>query len=153
MPEWVGNIAAGLFVAVVTSVVTVRLSIKRFRSERWWERKVEAYTDLLAALSDSKRYANLQARVRLTQSESNQAADRLEEQHRDAYDRLRRATTVGSFILSKDVAQRLEDLDSRLAGLEYDSGPTWEYFEMSAELYSNAISDIRAAAKSDLEVR
>ena len=61
MPEWVGNIAAGLFVAVVTSVVTVRLSIKRFRSERWWERKVEAYTDLLSSLSDSKRYANLQA--------------------------------------------------------------------------------------------
>ncbi len=59
---------------------------------------------------------------------------------------------MGSFVLSKGVAKHLEELDNSLTGLEYEAGPPWEYFEMSADLYTAAIPTIRDAAKVDLDV-
>ena len=45
-----GELLVGLVVAVVASLVTVRLSLKRFYAERWWDRKADAYTRVIAAL-------------------------------------------------------------------------------------------------------
>ena len=36
--------------AVVTAVLTVRLSFRRFQAERWWDRKADAYANIIGAL-------------------------------------------------------------------------------------------------------
>jgi hypothetical protein len=41
---------------VVTAVVTVRLSLRSFYSEKWWERKAETYTAVMDSLHHMKRY-------------------------------------------------------------------------------------------------
>ena len=38
-------------VAIVTAWVTVWLALRRFRSERWWERKVDSYTSLFVLIT------------------------------------------------------------------------------------------------------
>ena len=44
-----------VFTAVVTSITTVWLSLRRFYSEKWWERKVAAYTAIIKSLHHMKR--------------------------------------------------------------------------------------------------
>lgn len=61
MPEWISEVSKivipGLFVAIITSIVTVRLSIQRFYEEKWWEKKHEIYTRLFESLHHLKKYA------------------------------------------------------------------------------------------------
>jgi len=58
MPDLITNLGTGLFVAIVTPVITVRLSLKSFVSQRWWERKAEAYSQIMEQLSYSEHYDN-----------------------------------------------------------------------------------------------
>jgi len=51
------TIIPGLVVAIVTSLITVRLSIRRFYEEKWWEKKYDAYTGILQSLHHFKKYA------------------------------------------------------------------------------------------------
>jgi hypothetical protein len=44
-----------LFVAVVTANITVRLSLKQFYEQKWWERKMEAYSAIIDSLHHMKR--------------------------------------------------------------------------------------------------
>jgi hypothetical protein len=38
--------------AVITGFVTIRLMPRQFYRQRWWERKAQAYIDIVAAISD-----------------------------------------------------------------------------------------------------
>ncbi len=58
MPDLITNLGTGLFVAIVTPVITARLSLKSFVSQRWWERKAEAYSQIMEQLSYSEHYDN-----------------------------------------------------------------------------------------------
>jgi len=46
----------GLLIAVVTAIVTIHLSIKRFHSERWWERKADSYSRIVESLHQMKAW-------------------------------------------------------------------------------------------------
>ena len=45
-------IIPGLIISIVTAVLTVRLSVKQFTSQRWWEKKAEAYSKIIENLSN-----------------------------------------------------------------------------------------------------
>ena len=47
--EFWGDIVSGGAIAIVTAFLTVRLSLKQFRSERLWERKIEAYERIIVS--------------------------------------------------------------------------------------------------------
>ena len=61
MPDWIIEIIKivipGVLIAALTSYITVRLSIRRFHQEKWWEKKVEMYSRLLVTLHLMKDYA------------------------------------------------------------------------------------------------
>jgi hypothetical protein len=40
------TIFTGILIAAATSWITVQLSLKRFREEKWWERKADAYSNI-----------------------------------------------------------------------------------------------------------
>ena len=40
-----------LIVSILTAYVTVRLSMRQFYSQRWWEKKAEAYSQIIEHLS------------------------------------------------------------------------------------------------------
>jgi hypothetical protein len=49
------NLVVSLLIAIVSAVVTVQLAFRRFRSERWWEKRANSYAELMEALHDFKR--------------------------------------------------------------------------------------------------
>ena len=44
------NLGAGIPIALLSAWVTVKFAIRRFRSEKWFERRLEAYTKVIEAL-------------------------------------------------------------------------------------------------------
>ena len=47
IPNWLSSLLLSIFIALATSIITIRLSIHRFRSEQWWTRKAKTYEELL----------------------------------------------------------------------------------------------------------
>jgi hypothetical protein len=56
MQPWLINLLTGLVSAILVAVTTVFLALRRFRQERWWEKKHAMYADLLETLHGLKRY-------------------------------------------------------------------------------------------------
>ncbi len=59
MPEQIiSALIPGFVISVLTAYLTVRLSLWRFRSEKWWERKTGAYSDIMEALHKVQYHAS-----------------------------------------------------------------------------------------------
>ena len=58
MTEIILKLLTGVGIAAVSSWITVRLSIKQFRNQRWWEKKVETYQRVIEAFHNSKKYSS-----------------------------------------------------------------------------------------------
>lgn len=53
---FLSQIAIGGITAVIAALITVHFALKRFISEKLWEKRAEAYGAILEALHDMKRY-------------------------------------------------------------------------------------------------
>ncbi|GAG81179.1 unnamed protein product, partial [marine sediment metagenome] len=63
MTEFIQRIIISLITAISILIVackTVKWSLKQFYSEKWWERKERAYTEIIDALYDLLQYCEIQ---------------------------------------------------------------------------------------------
>ncbi|PAP78020.1 hypothetical protein BSZ37_17020 [Rubrivirga marina] len=147
---------SGLAVAMVTSLVTVRLSIQRFYTERWWERKADYYTDLVEAMEHVRRWLamNLEC-ARERGATLTRAYPGVTYPERDAFfgglDRLKRAASTGDFLMSPDalaqVAGLVDVLDRPVEGT--DVAGAYALWNQSAEI---ALREFKALALLDLNI-
>lgn len=146
------SLIPALFIAVVTSFLTVRLSLRRFHAERWWERKAEAYSRIIEALHHIADYCDAQVdeRMRATQM-TEERSNELLTNYRAAYSDLHKATGIGAYIISDDVAEILLQLESR-PKLQWQDTDIGELFETELKAYKEALTQIRRLAKKDLRV-
>lgn len=52
------NIATALFLAISTSFLTVYFSLKRYRSEKWWDKKAQCYCEIVDAINNIIRHCD-----------------------------------------------------------------------------------------------
>ena len=55
--EIVLTIISGVAIAGLSSWITVQLSQRQFRTEKWWEMKATAYSNLLGTIHDAKAFS------------------------------------------------------------------------------------------------
>ena len=156
MPDWatpiLNSLIPALLIAVITSVLTVRLSLKRFHAERWWERKAEAYSRIVESLHHLMEYSSAMSEesthsVEFTEERRKDLVDNYRSAHRD----LRKATGIGAYIISDEVAAVLSRLEAR-PQLAWNDNPPWEIFDADLSAYKEALEQIRRLAKKDLRV-
>ena len=140
---------AGLVIAVVSAIVTVRLALRRFYSEQWWGRKAQAYVEILSALFKVKAY--LHARYTANDSPMALGADEeknLFERSREGSDELLRASAVGVLFISSDAQTRLEAV---LPLVRRSWLPdSYDCVESTLEAIESCIKELRQMAKVDL---
>lgn len=156
MPQWlttiVSSILPSLIVGVCTAIFSVRLALRRFHAERWWERKAEAYSRIVEALYNAVEYWS-------AQSDANMRGERLSEQrekelvegYEQAYRELKKATAVGAYIISDEVVMVLDALEGR-PRLDPKKCAWFEVSDAECEAYSKALAEVRKLAKKDLGV-
>ena len=140
-------------VGVVTAILSVKLALRRFRQERWWERKSQAYTDLFAALFHVQRYNRvLLSRIEEGTQVSSDYLDRVAELATEGYSEIRKSVALGTFVFSAETAGRLEALQIELDDPRYDEDA---YEETTALLsaVTSAIADLKPLAKRDLALK
>lgn len=143
---------SGLIIAVVAAYFTVQFSLRRFRSEKWWEKKVEAYEKVLDALYCSKSFFdNYLAESYGDRKLTDEAVKKLRKDANLASDEIERLSNLGAFLLSGSAMARL----SQYLKEEQEASKTthWvEYLDGNWTAVSACLNDIIDIAKKDLEV-
>jgi hypothetical protein len=140
----------GIVIAAVSSWITVQLSPRRFRSERWWERKVQAYKRIIGALHDSKAFANnhLEAVYEVRELGEETIQD-LRARAKTATDEIVKAVDIGAFLLPNEALSRLKQYrnEEKKAGNLDD----WHgYLEADWDAADKCLKDLIQIAKRDL---
>ena len=154
-----GNLIVGIVIAAASALITVRLSLKRFRAERWWERKVSAYTDTLEALHSLKRdierdIAHTNDRWQPIYSEE---CNFFEECYPDSINKVRKAADTSSLLLCKDARTALSELLRTLENAESISKgyacKTCGIVIVGKKAVGECMDRISCVAKTDLDIK
>lgn len=96
--------------AYITTIITVQLSLRRYRSEKWWERKAEVYSSLLDFLYDMQQ--NAASKLRMQEPTEEERLE-FESRSKKASAEIRKIRTIGAYIISDKVWKILDEMEKR----------------------------------------
>jgi hypothetical protein len=147
------KILAGLAIAILSSSFTVYLSLAKFRTEKWWEKKAEAYSNLLGVLHDAKAFSeeNLEAQYRdreLTKEEDKAVRLKSKKSESDIY----RSMDVGAFYLSDSAIACLKIYKNE--STEASKQNSWiGYLTLDLDATNKCLKSMIKIAKVDLQIK
>ena len=159
-------IASGL--AFLASVIAVLVSaynarFRRFARERWWERKAEAYAEVIGSLVSLTYSLDRwqEDEFKILSDEKTEISEDFRNEIFAEYDKalkhIERASTEGNYILSEKAANALSDLIRKLrenTDREFSGWTDWlDSIIQKFESAKNCLKIIREEAKSDLQVK
>ena len=148
----IAPVLAAILIAVFSPVITVKLTLKRFRQEKWWEKKADAYTRVIEALHHSKKYSedHLDAEA-LHRELSEERKKELSDKLKTAIEEIQRLSDVGVFLFSKEAVVRLAQL--RKEENEARNAETYfDHLDMGYGAVNSCLKDMVVIAKKDLNV-
>lgn len=138
-------------IAIITALVTVKLSQKRFRAERIWDRKVVSYERVIEAFYKSKKFSSEHLDAEYANRELPDERDKeLRRLALEAHEEIRRTAEVGSFTLSPAALQLIADYEREAEDPEWVT--MWqEHLNHDYEVTGRYLKLFIAEAKRDLE--
>lgn len=144
------SIVSGCVIAVVSSYLTSRWTMKKFYTEKWWDRKEQAYTEIINALYDMVQFYKV-FKDDYGQHDfiSEDRSTELRQRHFSGLKKLYRATDLASIYVSDDAVKVLVDLRQKKS-LDYYSNPLWEIYEDEYHAHKQTLDKLLKVAKKDL---
>ena len=150
MPDPILAIIAAIVIAAISSWITVNLSLRRYHSERWWDRKADAYMAVIEALHHSKAYSDENLNAEMRKREISKERDKeLRTRTRKANDEIQKAMDMGSFLLSEEAMERLKRYKKEESRASEEH--TWfEYLDADLAATASCLKDMVEIARRDL---
>ncbi len=148
---FLAQVIAGIIIAFAASLFTVWFALKRFRTERWWDRKADAYSSILEALHYAK-----QGTLECLDKRMDQLSNQLREKMKAAWNEIHKAINTGSFLLCRDARKALDALTE---ATNKTMTPTGNNFDFNAALkvqlkaVNRCLEVLPLIAKKDLSVK
>ena len=102
------DIIRSAIIIVVASWITVKLALRRFYTEKWWERKAQAYSEIIGSLAKMRVcFDKWEEELFEHKKTSPEARKRVSEEYASAKRVIENAVAVGSFIVSEEAAEVL----------------------------------------------
>lgn len=137
----------------ISSIITVKLSTRKFRNENWWQLKNQTYSKIIEALHHMKTFYS-----EMLDDELNKAGlidsqrKTLNKKWRTGYDALSLEVDKGSFIVSKKSSEILKNNMENLKN-NYDNPNLFENLSACSGIVEDCLNKIRDEAKLDLKVK
>ena len=155
MPDYLKMLipsAIGFVTTVCAAFLSARWAVRRAFEQRWWERKEQAYTEIIDALHDLLRYASFEADQYMSGNRSDHPKEKeFAARYSEAYWKVQRMTDIGPFVISKRAAEVLQKLRDR-PRLSFEDDSPLEVREQETAHYREALDAIRKCARDDLRV-
>ena len=151
MTEIILTLLTGIGIAAVSSWITVRLSIKQFRNQRWWEKKVETYQRIIEAFHKSKNYSSEYLTTEFKGREvSEDRGAELVKQSKEAHEEISKACDVGRFLLSDKAVSILDEFERKYVN-RGRSDDLWKDLAESWSLADHYMKEFIAEAQKDVQ--
>ena len=146
------NLVVGFASGGLSAWLTYRLAFRRFRAEKWWERRADAYSDILEALHESLSFATTNIAYMKSGCEVPPEQDaEVRKRAAAANIEIRRAANVGKLFLSSAALNRLAQF---LNESDKHKADNWtDYLFTDYQMTSNCIDDFATLARNDLGTR
>ncbi len=146
MPEhWMAQAVFGAAIGLVTALISVRIALHRFYREKWWEKRLEAYSKLIEVLSEM----DIVLTVAKAKERNPQIADAFGSHSVDEMPalmiRFRQVHAFCGLLMSKAMNQLAQDLSKALPASALD-------FEAARRTVSEAIIRANEIARKDLRL-
>ena len=144
------DILTTIMVAVISAWIAVQFSLRRFRTEKWWEKRVFAYERLIEAFHHSKAFSESHLKAAQQGREISEERDKeLRLKAVEAEREITKAVDLGGFLLGKEARARLTQYisDRRRAS---DSNSWDEYLLCDLDATDSCLRDLIAIARRDL---
>ena len=147
------KIVSAIFIAGVSSLITVFLSMRKFRTEKWWETRVSAYIDLIDSLHSLKEYADVYLGEAVEgRNVGDKEKEKLNADYIMAFSRVRRAANVGSLLFSASAHKEISSCVNGLnAATETDDWAT--HLIDHHEAMDGVIEKVVEISKLDLKLK
>ena len=143
-----GTIAASALAAVLAARLTLRTAAAQFTSERWWERKADAYSGLVHALHEMRGYVQTLQDLHAGH-QAPMAEEHLKVQWRHGREGLVRAAAQHAFVIHADAAGELDRVTGALR-FATNGRPHPESLAGEAEALEAGLKRLREIAARDL---
>lgn len=144
----VGTVAASALSAVLAARLTLRAAAAQFTSERWWERKADAYSALVHSLHAMRGYVQTLQDLHAG-SPGPMAEEHLKVQWRHGREELARAAAQHAFVIHTDAATELDRVAGALR-FATNGRPHPESLPAEADAIEAGLRRIREIAARDL---
>lgn len=157
MPDWIIDIIKvvlpSLVIALVTSIITVKLSLRRFYEEKWWEKKHQVYGQLFEALHHLKKYAleHLDAEE-MHREIPNGKKQELEKNWERFSQEFEQVYDLASFQLSTKAVEILDDYEKKKKEAENNEN-LYAWIDADAAATIECLNKLKAEAKVDLKIK
>jgi hypothetical protein len=140
------------FVVGSFGLLTLWLGLRKFRSEKWWEKKATAYAASIEALHGMYDLSLAQVEsIETDQEISKERLITLRTANMAGLSEIRMGASIGSFIMSERAASILRDVLAEFDKLEAPSPQ--EFHDTRAGILSDAILKMTIEAKRDLRTQ
>jgi hypothetical protein len=150
--DWT-NLASSVVIGAVAAFLAARLALGRFYKERWWEKKLAAYTTVIEAIHHMKRSIGESLDATMERREIPEAKkSKLDSRHSAGSEELERAIDIGELLFSPDAVAVLQKL-RKAVGEAVNEDSYFNYLEKSWVALDANLADFKAAALSDLRLK
>ena len=152
MEEFAKQIVVGVIIALCSAWVTVKLSLAKFRAEKWWERKIDAYTKVFEAFHYLKSFSDNHIHAEMRGHDLPEETDKeVRLKSRLAHQEIDKYTDIGAFIFSTEFYKRLKQFQRDSAKVSNDSVAWTDYLINDQEVTETCLNDLIELAKIDLD--
>ena len=125
--------------------------MRKFYTEKWWDRKEKAYTEIINSLYDIVHFYEV-FKEDYGQNDfiSEQRSQELHQQHNKGFWTVRRATDLATLYVSNDAVKVLQTLRKRET-LDYENNPLWDVYEDEHIHHKEALEKLVKIATNDLK--
>ncbi len=146
------NLLLQMGIPVGAAFLGAWLGAKRFRNERWWERKVESYTDLIEALHEMKwptgKYID-------TVIENRKLSDNDWEEYWKIFDggskNARNVAERSSFLISSEVLREIREMEKQLS-IAQDFNNSFDYLNKAYEAIDKCLQKVKEIGAKELGI-
>ena len=147
-----GNIILNIITALLSAFFVVKLSLRKFHAERWWEKKLEAYTSIINALHHIKNYSNtlIDAEIEGKKIPATEK-ENLWNNYKKSKQEIERVTDIGSFLIANKAVKTLKSFSKELDSSK-NANSWFEHIDSLWGVTNDCLDAIKMIAKTDLDV-
>jgi len=145
------QVLISIIVGTISAMLTARLALGKFQSQRWWEKKADAYSAIAGCILDVLHTNNaLYDELVEDGAVSEEKQLEMQKAYKAIVETLRRQVLLGDFFISERSARMLRDLLETVSH-GGDAEPLLDWLEKSAKTLRDALRRFRTIARQDLD--